>query len=542
MKYLLFILFFLVSTSIINAQSSAEMEILTIDKKLDKVLKNPTNNPQQEKLLLEIKKESEKSGYNEGALRSIDYLMRLYSNQGKYKEAVKIGNGIIGIIPDAPTSKEKRIISNIFRRRALALSNFGFLEESLKDFKTAISYAEKIENNDEKLYNLSLCYENITIYYGIKQFENKKHRDSIMYYHKKSLEKALQISDKNPTISQSLKYEQIAFNNMRMGIFYLEQVDNNTKANPDLAEKHLIQALKIHENKAYQIPVTNRILLLNQLSWLYMEKKDYKNSISYAKRALNIEKQHKDPYHRVESFEFLASSYTEIGEKEQSAIYMREYTSLKDSLSIMEKNNTKEPLKQIVSEIDNTHKKTTKNQLILMIIIVLIAIIITVYLWRKQKKLIHKKYEALIDKISHKEENILVNEEVKEAKTLSGITDDALKALLQKLERFEKSEKYLRKDISVAWLANHLDTNAKYLSEGIKTHRDHNFSNYINGLKINYIINKLYDDTIYREYKINYLAEECGFATPRVFLNAFKKETGITPSYFIKELQSEKAS
>lgn len=542
MKYLLFILYFLVSVSTIKAQSSEEKEILAIDKKLDEVLKNPTNNPQQEKLLLEIKKESEESGYNQGALRSIDYLMKLYSNQGRYKEAVKIGNVIKGIIPDATSSKEKRIISSIFRRKGLALSNFGFLEEGMKDFKTAISYAEKIEDNDQKLYNLSLCYENITLYYGIKQFENKKYRDSIIYYHKKSLEKALQISDENPIISQSLKYDQIAFNDIRMGIFYLEQIDNNTKANPDLAEKHLIQALKIHKNKAYQIPVINRITLLNQLSWLYMEKKDYKNSISYAKRALNLEKQHKDPYHRVESFEFLANSYTEIGEKEQSAIYMREYASLKDSLSIMEKNNTKEPLKQIVSEIDNTHKKTTKNQFILIIGIVLIAIILTVFLWRRQKKLIHKKYDALITKISHKEESMLVNEEAKEPKTLPSITDDALKALLQKLEKFEKSEKYLRKDISVAWLANHLDTNAKYLSEGIKTHRDHNFSNYINGLKINYIINKLYENTIYREYKINYLAEECGFATPRVFLNAFKKETGITPSYFIKELQSEKAS
>ena len=68
------------------------------------------------------------------------------------------------------------------------------------------------------------------------------------------------------------------------------------------------------------------------------------------------------------------------------------------------------------------------------------------------------------------------------------------------------------------------------------------FSYEFNGLKINYIIGKLYQNPIYREYKINYLAEECGFSTPRVFLNAFKKETDLTPSYFIKELQNEKVS
>lgn len=257
--------------------------------------------------------------------------------------------------------------------------------------------------------------------------------------------------------------------------------------------------------------------------------------------AQDLERQFPDPDNKVESLEFLATAYTETGDTKNAKIYMAQYSSLKDSIRITEKNNIDKTHKILLTDSIKTQKKRNNNLFILIIIIVSIAIILTVFLWRRQKKLIHKKYDALITKISHKEESVLANEEVKEPKTLPSITDDALKALLQKLEKFEKSEKYLRKDMSVAWLANYLDTNAKYLSEGIKTHRDENFSNYINGLKINYIIKKLYEDTIYREYKINYLAEECGFATPRVFLNAFKKETGITPSYFIKELQSEKA-
>ncbi|MDR6919872.1 MULTISPECIES: helix-turn-helix domain-containing protein [Chryseobacterium] len=542
MKYLFYILSLLISASTIKAQSSAEMKISVIDKKLNEMPKNLASNSNREKVLLEIKKESETLKYTSGILQSIDYLMRLYSNQGKYKKAAEIGNGIKEIIPDNPTSKEKRVISNIFRTRASVVSNFGFLEEGLKDFKTAISYAKEIENNDQKFYNLSLCYENITLYYGIKHFENKKYRDSIIYYHKKSLEKAFQISDKSSIISQSLKYDQIAFNDIRMGIFYLEQVD--TKGSLQSAEKYLLRALKIHENKTYQIPASNKIILLNQLSWLYMEKKDYKTSISYAKHALNLEKQYQDPYNRVESLEFLAYCYTEIGEKEQSAIYMGQYASLKDSLSMMEKNNTKEPLKQIVSDIDNTHKKNTKNQFILIVGIVFVAALATLFFWRRQNKRLHQKYNALITKLSHQEENIPLHEnaEHKETKPASVITDDISRALLQKLEKFEKSEKYLRKDISLAWLAHHLDTNTKYLSEGIKKHRDTNFSDYINGLKINYIVNKLYENPVYRKYKISYLSEECGYATPHVFRSSFKKETGITPSYFIKELENEEIS
>ncbi|SQB27928.1 DNA-binding transcriptional regulator ChbR [Chryseobacterium jejuense] len=87
-------------------------------------------------------------------------------------------------------------------------------------------------------------------------------------------------------------------------------------------------------------------------------------------------------------------------------------------------------------------------------------------------------------------------------------------------------------------MANSLTTNPKYLSEVIKIYKNHNFTSYINELRINYIIKMLYANPIYREYKIAYLAEECGYTTPRVFVNAFKKEKGFTPSYFVEQLKT----
>ncbi|KPE52851.1 AraC family transcriptional regulator [Chryseobacterium indologenes] len=40
--------------------------------------------------------------------------------------------------------------------------------------------------------------------------------------------------------------------------------------------------------------------------------------------------------------------------------------------------------------------------------------------------------------------------------------------------------------------------------------------------------------------KISYLAEKSGFSTREVFTVTFKKETGISPSHFIKELKNPK--
>lgn len=130
-------------------------------------------------------------------------------------------------------------------------------------------------------------------------------------------------------------------------------------------------------------------------------------------------------------------------------------------------------------------------------------------------------------------ENISLNED----KTSINIADDTTKVLLIKLEKFEASNNFLKKNINRTWMANKLNTNTRYLSETIKTQRNKTFTNYINGLRINYITHQLVEDPLYREYKINYLAEECGYASSQVFVIAFKKETGLTPSYFIEKLK-----
>ncbi|OCW73497.1 transcriptional regulator [Elizabethkingia anophelis] len=83
------------------------------------------------------------------------------------------------------------------------------------------------------------------------------------------------------------------------------------------------------------------------------------------------------------------------------------------------------------------------------------------------------------------------------------------------------------------------DTNPKYLSMFIKMHRERSFNSYINYLRINYITRKLCENPVYREYKISYLAEECGYASSQVFICAFRKEMGTTPILFISNLKDQ---
>lgn len=533
--YLLLIVFPFYSTFSF-AQSS--QDVASIDKEVDKLkgkIGKIGQDSKQEEILLRLKEESEKISYDDGVLLSGDKLLLLYSMKNRNEKVVELGNQLKKITINK--KDPKGTITNIYRRTALALGYIGLDDASMKDFKTAMKYAETIDNADRKLYLLSLCYGNLNLSYTKKQFDNKKYRDSSLYTLSKSLELLSKIKDNSEAVPNDQKYDEIAFTNMRLGILYLERPD---AGNLEKAEKHLQKALAIYENKKYKTSVDNRIMMLNQMSWLYLEKKDYSKSIDFSKRALELEKHHPDPYHRVESFEFLANSYLETGEKEQSQFYMDKYTLLKDSLNLADKKAANESMKEMVSEVKDDHKEELNKLWIWVAAIFLTATTITWILWRRRNKILHHKYEQIIDKLNNKTANNPIKLPVSQTKNV--ISNETNNDLIVKLETFENSEKFLRPDITIGFLSGQFNTNPKYLSEIIKKSKSQNFSNYINNLRIDHIVGKLYNEPKYREYKISYLAEQCGFASPQVFIIAFRKVNGVTPFYFIQQLKNIEAN
>lgn len=140
------------------------------------------------------------------------------------------------------------------------------------------------------------------------------------------------------------------------------------------------------------------------------------------------------------------------------------------------------------------------------------------------------------DRSSDASINDLTKKEVSKSLNIPKETEEIL---IQKLDKFENSIQFTKKDMSLAQLASLFDTNTKYLSEIINTHKDKNFNSYINELRINYIIDKLKENRTYLQYKISYLAEESGFSSHSSFATVFKSVTGISPTVFIDILKSQ---
>lgn len=106
--------------------------------------------------------------------------------------------------------------------------------------------------------------------------------------------------------------------------------------------------------------------------------------------------------------------------------------------------------------------------------------------------------------------------------------------LVKELEKLMKSENIHRDPkISIEELASRLNTNRTYLSKIINSLFNCNFKTFINRHRISEARHLLINPE-YRNYTIEAIAEEVGFASKSAFNFVFKKETGLTPSIFQK--------
>ncbi|MEM6720816.1 MAG: helix-turn-helix domain-containing protein [Bacteroidota bacterium] len=164
----------------------------------------------------------------------------------------------------------------------------------------------------------------------------------------------------------------------------------------------------------------------------------------------------------------------------------------------------------------------------------LVAFVILFWIYKKQQRDNKKKFDNLLQNIVTEPEK----EETSEAQNKFQISDEKIAKILRGLEKFEKSEAFLQQNTSLVTVAKKLNTNTTYLSQIVNEQKGVTFKNYITELRINYVLHKLKNDKVLRSYSVNAIAKELGFKSEGAFSRAFKKQTGIYPSYFIKNLTS----
>lgn len=339
-------------------------------------------------------------------------------------------------------------------------------------------------------------------------------------------------------VEKALKYYNEAplnyFDKRSVGYINLASVQQDMKLYHS-AVFNLGQALK-YNHKKKNIRTYSRIYLGLAMSYQGMEK--YDSVIFYSYKFLNLQNNN-DAAGQLEAYECLADAYKSTNQQKLSEKYYNQYLELDNKLN-------KNKLKSVAKVYEENTQKTKKlGQYNIMIINISFFILIlllgsTFYMrskYRKEKKLFSDFRNQLNEIKVLPETNRVLKNNIKLTEAISNSTE---LHILNGLKEFENNLQFIQKGITQGNLASELQTNVRYLSEIIKKYKAENFNSYINNLRINYIIHKIETESLYRKYKISYLAEACGFPTSASFTKIFKEITGLTPSSYLVLLSKEK--
>lgn len=290
----------------------------------------------------------------------------------------------------------------------------------------------------------------------------------------------------------------------------------------------------------------------NQLPILHLYKgklffltDDIDNAITHLKKANALSEEIKiQSIHLQEMYILLSKCYEQKGNLSEAIHYanlFREKDKANDRLA----QNASDKLykkydiaayKIKIDELTSESKEQSKKYvLFLCISALLIIILLSSFIFYRKKQLQNKKnFDALLLKMDALEKEKKATPSVK--KSSLKITDENVMKILKGLEKFEQKKMYLHKNCTVHYVAKKIDTNNTYLSKVLQMHKKKKFIPYITDLRIEYAITELKNNTQFRSYDIKSIAAELGFNTAESFAKAFKRKTGIYPSFFIKNL------
>lgn len=405
---------------------------------------------------------------------------------------------------------------------ALVKYYLGYYDEAISLLRECISYfkAENPRPYLNSLHSLGLCYNRAGNYglctqtntLGLKECKRLDikemevyfiHSEGINAYFKQNY--GLAIKNIEATI-EDLK-EKKDFGNESVGYFYIGksywQVKKYEKAIPYFEKvDYLFNA------KGYLRPDLREVyeLLIN-----------YYKTMDNPKRALYyIEQLLKADTYLNETFKYLVGKIN------------KEYNT---QALLIEK-----------QKLQNQLIKKNKNYSVLIGFTSLLSIsfVFLTYRYFAKRKFYEQKFDELMQRInSTSEENEIKMRRRQEKPLLLDIHPETVSMILKQLEKFEKDKKFLAKDWNLSKLSTAFKSNPTYLSAIIHHYKEKRFSEYINDLKIDYLISLLYTDKKTRNFTNKALAQEAGFSTTQLFAESFKKRAGMSTAYFIERIQKE---
>jgi len=421
----------------------------------------------------------------------------------------------------------------------------GDYDKALSFFtKTADYYKNQNSYNDLRGYISSLEYV-VKNYIALNRSNDAARYLNILNEEIKKLKKHhLEIENAYVSLLKGQKlYSQKHYSS---SLEHLQKELSIIKNNDDFVNEHLIY-LYLGKNLWELNHIEKAVEQFNKIDILYTEKKYMDLNLLEAYTFLIA-------YHKKTKNASMQLFYTEKLLKANNQL-QNEYKNLSKIL------HTKFETKKLETS-RNDLQKELKLEIYRKYIIVGGAFLIIIFLigcvvyYRNKQKTLRKKYEVFTQQRLFSELNNthIVLSEIQHISKINNsnelnysdanvntkiLSDKKIQEILKKLHFFETNQGYLNSGITINSVAKELQTNSRYLSEVINNTKKQNFANYINDLRISFLLKRLDKDKKMRKLTISALAEEIGFNNSRSFSDAFIKLTGLKPSYYISQIEKD---
>jgi AraC-like DNA-binding protein len=121
----------------------------------------------------------------------------------------------------------------------------------------------------------------------------------------------------------------------------------------------------------------------------------------------------------------------------------------------------------------------------------------------------------------------------------SGLNDKSAADYAEKIHAHMKAEKpFLNPELTLNDVADHLHISRHHITQVLNEHIQKNFYTYINEYRLEEIKKRLIDPA-YQSLTLLAIAYDCGFNSKSAFNSIFKKSTGMTPSEYRKNHNSD---
>ena len=453
-------------------------------------------------------------------------------------------------IKEAIKENDEEKLSYLYSEKAAYIFNKKKYTEALQNYILAHNYADKLK--DEYNY-YSILYGIALIKQQLQEFdESKKFLVECKEYFEKNLDdpnfqkgyvntvgRLSYLSLMKQDLQSARNFNALEIKNSVDSIDYFYAIKN----------KGLIE----HHAKNYDLSNTllkkSRPYIANDPSWNlilhqyigenYYHLKDFERAKFYYQFVFNNYLKNKLSINEIRlSFERLIEYYKTNDDHKNQLLYIDHLLQFDQNFNQVNKFLAKSyyqdyETKNLLSEKNNLiNKIEQRNYLYILLCFVIITIIcVSSYLFlRKQKKTLKECLDAL-DMFIAKEKK---SKNVKKAIYQKPINSPLNQQLEDKIIDFENNKLFLNQALSLESLAKDLDTNRTNLSQHINQSRNKTFKQYINDLRINYIIDMLISDPKMKNRTMDDLAEIAGYNNRKTFSDCFIQVTGVRPSYFIK--------